>query len=171
MKSKDWEALRVYCPTQEMDIMNPFLYHYNPNLPWRNPLCREHFCRSLWRSCTYTFCTKRIRVEAAFNLRVFTYNVHTASHLMQTSYQRTVEGLTRRCRYFPVYSLECNSVEHEVGPVLPVSIAAEAVLALGITGNTEASQTLRLLAPLTLNWGSTTTSGLSIAPIRQVPDG
>ncbi|CAG2105733.1 unnamed protein product [Medioppia subpectinata] len=53
----------------------------------------------------------------------------------------------------------------------PTNIEAEAVLALGITGNTEASQTLRLFAPLTLNWGSTTTSGLSIAPIRQLPAG
>ncbi|CAG2108624.1 unnamed protein product [Medioppia subpectinata] len=69
--------------------------------------------------------------------------------------------------------IECIPVEHysKVGQTLPTSIAAEAVLALGITGNTEASQTLRLLAPLTLNWGSITTSGLSIAPIRQVPDG
>ncbi|CAG2114728.1 unnamed protein product, partial [Medioppia subpectinata] len=56
------------------------------------------------------------------------------------------------------------------GTPLPTNIAAEAVLALGITGNTEASQTRRPFTPLTFNWGSTTTSGLCIAPIRQLPE-
>ncbi|CAG2109604.1 unnamed protein product, partial [Medioppia subpectinata] len=27
---KCWEALRVYCPAEEMDIMSPFPYYYNP---------------------------------------------------------------------------------------------------------------------------------------------
>ncbi|CAG2106327.1 unnamed protein product [Medioppia subpectinata] len=121
---KNWEALRVYCPAVEMDIMNPFPYYYNPKQDYLYLKSRRE--------------TKLILMQYI-----------NASHLRQTSYQRTVEGRTRR----------------------PVSIAAETVLALGITGNTEASQTLRLLAPLTLNWGSTTTSDLSIAPIRQVPVG